>query len=353
MHAVISPPCRALVVKLGHIGDVLVTTPVFTALKQAFSGIKTTALVNQGTQEMLLNNPDVDQVLVLHRRQPSRAQAVADQVKLLWALKAGRFDLALELSGGDRGAFVSLISGAKVRVGFKPKKPHIRARAFNVLVDGSGTQDHMVNVFLRQVRALGVDPQDTGLKLYPSATAVERAEAILAGQGLRPKEFCLVHPTSRWMFKSWVPEKVAAVVGHLAGRGFPVLLSAAPAGQELDFINKVAAHLDPAWPVVNLAGSLDLATLGALIGRARLFFGVDSAPMHMAAALGTPVVALFGPSGERMWGPWQVDCEVVAKDWDCRPCGQDGCHGSKISRCLTELSVPEVTAAVDRLLSRT
>lgn len=352
MPASIASPRRALVVKLGHIGDVLVTTPVFTALKQAFSGIATTALVNQGTQEMVLNNPYVDQVLVLKRRHQSRAEAAADQVKLLRALRAGCFDLALELSGGDRGAFLSLISGAGVRVGFRPKRPHIRAKAFNVLVDGSGTQDHMVNVFLRQVRALGVEPKDTALKLYPGPDAVKRAEAILCERGLRPREFCLVHPTSRWMFKSWLPEKVAAAAGHLIGKGFAVVLTAAPSGSEMDFMAKVAARLDPAWPVVNLAGSLDLTTLGALIGRARLFFGVDSAPIHMAAALGTPVVVLFGPSGEKMWGPWQVDCEVVAKDWDCRPCGQDGCQGSKISRCLTELSIAEVTEAMDRLLLR-
>jgi len=98
----------------------------------------------------------------------------------------------------------------------------------------------------------------------------------------------------------------------------------------------------------NLAGRLTLKELGALINRARLFFGMDSAPMHLAAAVGTPAVALFGPSGVFNWGPWGEGHLVIQKDWECVPCGRDGCQGSKISRCLTEISPDEVLAAMAR-----
>jgi len=80
---------------------------------------------------------------------------------------------------------------------------------------------------------------------------------------------------------------------------------------------------------------------------------VDSAPMHMAAALKVPVAVLFGPSGEKMWGPWRVESEVLTLPLDCRPCGRDGCDGSKLSRCLLEMEPSDVCQALDRLLART
>ena len=104
-------------------------------------------------------------------------------------------------------------------------------------------------------------------------------------------------------------------------------------------------------PVVDLAGQLSLRELAALTARARLFFGVDSAPMHIAAAMGTPVVALFGPSGEKEWGPWRVAQRVVHSDHSCRPCGNDGCGGGKVSECITLLPVEPVLAAANELLS--
>lgn len=351
--ALTANPRRALVVKLGHIGDVLVTTPVFTALKQAYPGIITTAVVNEGTEAMLAGNPFVDRVLTLRRLHAGRLEAARFHLGLIGGLRAARFDLALELSGGDRGAFLAWISGARLRVGFAPKKPHLRARAFHLLADGRGTSNHVVETFLRQVRLLGIEPADTRLKLFPARQDDARADDLLAESGLPARGFALIHPTSRWMFKTWTPEGNARIVEHLRGRGLKVVLSAAPAERERSFVAKTMELLQSRDGVADFSGRLDLPLLAALLGRARVFFGVDSAPMHMAAALGVPVAALFGPSGERMWGPWQVENEVITMDEPCRPCGRDGCEGSKVSRCLMEIEPEYVTAALDRLLART
>jgi len=343
-------PRRALVIKLGHIGDVLVTTPVFTALKETWPDLAVTALVNQGTEAMLQNSPYVDEVIALRRNHSCRLAEMAYQLGLLKRLRAARFDLSLELSGGDRGAFLSFAAGAETRVGFAPKKPHLRARAFHVLADATGTQNHVVETFLRQVRALGIEPRDTGLKLYPESAKQQEAAGLLQHHDVYHKKFALLHPTSRWMFKCWTPEGYVALIRHLGHLGLPVVLTAAPAAAERELVAQVLEHdLRPAR-VVNLAGEVDLPLLAALIEQARVFLGVDSAPMHMAAALGTPVLALFGPSGDKMWGPWQVEAQVLTGQCDERPCGRDGCEGSKISRCLVELPPEEVTAAVDRLL---
>jgi heptosyltransferase-3 len=103
---------------------------------------------------------------------------------------------------------------------------------------------------------------------------------------------------------------------------------------------------------VNLAGKLSIKELGALTARASLFIGVDSMPMHLAAAMGTPTVALFGPSGENEWGPWNVERRVVTTTHTCRPCGYDGCGGGKVSECLAFLPVDAVHAAARELLAQ-
>jgi heptosyltransferase-3 len=105
-----------------------------------------------------------------------------------------------------------------------------------------------------------------------------------------------------------------------------------------------------------LSGQLSLKELAALTARARLFVGVDSAPMHIAAAMGTPVVAIFGPSGDMEWGPWDglenSRHRVVASNiHPCRPCGMAGCNDSKVSDCLTTLPVAQVLAACEELLA--
>jgi heptosyltransferase-3 len=345
------PPRRALVIKLGHIGDVLVTTPVFTALKEAFPDISITAVVNQGTEAMVAHNPCLDRVLIIRREHTSRWAAARDQWRLIRQLRSSGFDLCLELSGGDRGAVLSLLSGAPLRIGFLPNKAHLRARAFHHLVDRSSTTTHVIKTFLYQVEWLGLNPKDQRMKFHPGEDARAKAQELLSQNGLGEGRYALVHPTSRWMFKAWTPEGVARVMEHLAGKGLALVLSSAPDAEELRFVQKVRQELAPNLPLLDLAGKLDLLVLGALIEKARLFFGVDSAPMHMASARGTPVVVLFGPSGEKMWGPWQVRAEVVTGDCDIRPCGQDGCNHTKISLCLVKLPPERVIAAIDRILA--
>ncbi|MCA1905365.1 MAG: putative lipopolysaccharide heptosyltransferase III [Desulfarculus sp.] len=350
--ALAEPPRRALVIKLGHIGDVLVSTPVISALKRAYPGLAVTALVNQGTEAMLANNPEVERVLVL-RRDLKGWRALVFQLKLLRQLRRGGFDLAIDLSGGDRGAFLALASGARLRAGFAPRKPSLRARAFHRLADPKGTQHHVVETLLRTVRSLGIDPDLPRLSLRPSPEARAKAAEILEQHGLKPRSYALVHPTSRWMFKTWTPEGNAWVIRRLLALGLGVVLTAAPAAREMAFVEQVLASLGPTPGLINLAGQVSLDLLAALIQPARVFFGVDSAPMHMAAALGVPCLVLFGPSGEKMWGPWRVASEVVTLPEDCRPCGQDGCDGSKVSRCLVQMPPELVGQALDRLLERT
>ncbi|MGO9176514.1 MAG: glycosyltransferase family 9 protein, partial [Desulfobaccales bacterium] len=152
-------------------------------------------------------------------------------------------------------------------------------------------------------------------------------------------------------FKCWTSRGYARVLEALQGDWrLPVILTGSRAAHEQELLAAILreSRLAP----INLAGRLTLKELGALIQRARFFFGVDSAPMHLAAAVDTPAVALFGPSGAFNWGPWGEGHLVLQKDWQCVPCGRDGCEGSKISRCLTETEPEEVLEAMARHFGR-
>jgi len=158
----------------------------------------------------------------------------------------------------------------------------------------------------------------------------------------------VIHPASRWLFKTWPAERTAQLIDRLAADGQRVVLTCGPAEAELALVRRIRALASA--DVVDLGGQLGLKDLAALIARARMFIGVDSAPMHIAAAVGTPVVALFGPSGDIEWGPWNVAHRLVTSTRHaCRPCGNDGCGGSKVSECLTTLPVARVLDEVRSL----
>ena len=166
-----------------------------------------------------------------------------------------------------------------------------------------------------------------------------------------PRTFIQLHPGSRWLFKCWPAASTAALVLRLLADGHAIVITGAPDPRERALVDAILAEIGTRERLVDLTGELSLPELAALAARARGFVGVDSAPMHIAAAMGTPVVALFGPSGEHEWGPWRVAQRVVVSHaHPCRPCGIDGCGGGKVSECLTTLPVERVHAAVRDLV---
>jgi len=338
---------RILVIKLKQPGDVLVSTPVLAALKEAWPEARVTYLVSRGAEEMLSGHPLLDDLLVVDRRQENWSRSW----RLLQNLWQAKFDLVLELSGGDRGAFYTLATRARERLGFeRPGQPLWQTKGvFTRLLPRPPVHMHMVDQNLEAVRALGVAPCHPRLQFFWDEAVEERVTRRLKELGLKPREFVVLHPGAGWRFKCWTSEGYARVIEHLKEDwGLPVVLTASRAPHEQELIQEIlsACRQTP----INLAGQLTLKELGALIAKARVFFGADSAPMHLAAAVGTPAVALFGPSGAYNWGPWGEGHLIIQKDWDCVPCGRDGCEGSKVSRCLTELSPEEVVDLLEKFL---
>jgi heptosyltransferase-3 len=353
---------RVLVTKLRHHGDVLLASPVFTVLKQAVPETEIDALIYRETAAMLEGHPAIAQIHTVDRewkRQGLLAQARAER-GLLAALRARRFDLIVHLTEHPRGAWLTRLLKPRYSVAPHLERAHRlwRTTFTHYYRLPRTTPRHIVECNLDALRRIGFQPapEDKRLVLRLDEGATARVRTLLSQHGLEPKRFVQMHPGSRWLFKCWPAERYAALLDRLASGGVRVALTGAPDPRERELVDAIleASASPTRTQLVDLTGVLDLRELAAVTHEARVFVGVDSAPMHIAAAMGTPVVALFGPSGETEWGPWGVANRVVTSvEHPCRPCGNDGCGGGKISECLTTLPVDRVHAAFVSLLSET
>ena len=338
---------RILVVKLRNIGDVLMMTPMLRALKDFYPDAGITAVIPKGMEDILSLNPCVAEVLPF-----KKGSGIIEELRLLKAIRRARFDVAINMTEGDRGAIMCAVSGAAKRIGADPMGRGFigKERLFTDLVPQKWDR-HRALMDMEMIRPLGIEPGGRRLELYTSGESDERVLDMLAGRGIKDgARIAVVHPTSRWLFKCWNDKSVAGVIDYLHDKGFNVVLTSGPDRKEMDKAETIAGYAK-ARPI-NLSGLLTLGQLASLLKMSRLFFGVDSAPMHMAAAVGTPVVALFGPSDYKVWGPYTDKARVVMKKekFPCLPCRKDGCGGSKKSDCLEAITVPEVIRAIEELI---
>jgi heptosyltransferase-3 len=351
---------RVLVIKLRHHGDVLLASPVFTALKAALPAAEIDALVYRETAPMLEGHPALAQLHSIDRDWKKRGFAVQlrEELALLRSFRARRYDLIVHLTEHPRGAWLTRLIRPRYAVARELPRAHWlwRTSFSHYYRLPRGRPRHMVECNLDALRRLGLQPAigDRRLVLSPGARDRERVRALLERHGLEPQRFIQLHPGSRWLFKCWTAEAYAALVAALCAEGWRIVVTGGPDERERRLVDEILSLVpDPhRAAIVNLTGMSTLRELAALTQQARAFIGVDSAPMHIAAAMRTPVVALFGPSGEAEWGPWQVEHRVVASnEYPCRPCGNDGCGGGKVSECLTTLPVERVRDALRQVLA--
>ena len=338
---------RILVIKLRYLGDVLLTTPVFDALRSRFPSAFIAALVNKGTEDMLTGNPAINKIFTLER-DPKFLPDLQKQIRLISEIRNCKFDLALDLMWNDRAAVFAWLSGARRRWSYKTerKKGLHRSLLFTDLITPE-PRLHIIERHLEIAKALGCFILPAKPSLYWSPQDQKVCEDVLHSHGISGNlPFVVLHPSSNAHHKVWTVEGYAALCDDLLEkRAIRTILICGKDEEELR-MNRAICALAKSRPL-NLGSQLTLKQSAVLLSRAILFIGIDSGPMHMATAVNTPVVAIFGPSRIWRWGPCGDGQIVIQKDWDCVPCGKKGCNGTGRSRCLDELSIEEVTAVVE------
>jgi heptosyltransferase-3 len=364
---------RVVVVMLRHHGDVLLTTPLYRVLKRVNPAIEIDAVVYHATRPLLDNNPDIAQVFSIDKdgNDSARWGKTIAELRFMRQVRARNYDLLIHLSDHRRGAWLARWVRPRVSIApmlreqdafWRGSFTHFWKSGASVRTGHPLLRRHTVEQHLDALRRLGIDVgQAPALTLRPDHEAVRLAEDFLHGGGI-DKPFVVVQPTSRWMFKCWSIDNNASLIKAILKRGYAVVLSCGPGRSEVAMLDAIVTELKQ--QLGELPRELVLANqpstlnrLAVLIGKARAFVGIDSAPMHIAAAMGTPLVALFGPSGEDNWAPWKGDSNLVSsvvthQQFACRPCGQDGCGGSKVSQCLVQLPLSQVLTAFDDVIAR-
>lgn len=335
---------RILVVKLRHLGDVLLTTPVFSQLKRAIPRAEIDAYIYEEARPMLEGHPAISGVIGYDRNWKKKGflYRFYKELSLMRMIRKKGYDLVVNLTEGDRGVFIAKISKAKIRVGFSPKGKWQKKFITHVVKHCPGLR-HTVERNLDALRRIGIFPKEDERELFFQIKD-DLLESMREKVGKAP--FILIHPTSRWRFKCWSIANMRTLIEHLLMMGKKVVLTAGPDLIETAMVETIAEGLN----VDVFAGKTTLKELGALILLSELLICVDSVPLHMASALKSPVVALFGPTSDVTWGPWMnPKARIVSQNFSCRPCYMDGCGGSKYSDCLQTLPVSRVLSSIASL----
>ena len=328
-----------LIIKLRYIGDVLLTTSLATILSQHFNDSRITFMVNEGTDAVLRRNPRVDDILLVPRTNGIR------QLKFLTYVRQRRFDCVIDLTDGDRSAFITAFSGAPIRIGFNHEF-RWRGKCYTHCVEGVYGTMHMVDYHARALEPLGIYESGGDPELFLSEEDIKAASRLSDSLGVSGSKLVMIHPAARYWFKAWPPERFAELGDTLMEKGYKVVLVGSRQEREVEeSVQKNAKH-----KLLSLVGKTTILELGALMRQCSLFIGNDGGPMHMAAAVGCPVVALFGPSDPAVWGPRGRQTQVIYKSLDCRDCFHPGCHRGEES-CMRQITVEEVLKATNVFLS--
>jgi lipopolysaccharide heptosyltransferase I len=327
-------PSRVLLIKPSSFGDIVQSLPVLAALKRAWPDAAIDWAIKRQWAELIEDHP------LLHRVMPFPG-AVSDVWRCGMSLRRQKYELVIDLQGLLRSALCAMMTGCSTRAGFADSREG-SSWCYSHRVVVSAGLIHAVDRYLDLVRQLGVaTDRNVTFPLPERFNERDWADRLWARENLEPSQTIgVLHPTARWKTKRWPAERFARLADQLSEDGVRVILVGGSA--EVDVTNEVRRQMK--HDALNLGGATTLRQLAALLRRANLLVTNDSGPMHLAAALGTPVVALFGPTDPRRVGPYGAGHLVLRKGVDCSRCSRDRC--ARDGACMRAIEVDEVAAAV-------
>lgn len=326
---------RFLIVKLGSLGDLVFTLPAVAALRQAHPTARIDWVVARHWYPLLEKNPDVSNVVILD------SPSAGSFLFTAWRLRTARYTCAIDFQGLYKSALLARLSGAPVRIGLTPR--FAREPASTVLytrrITPRGT--HMIEQNISLVAPLGASNSRFLFPLRVRPQAEARLRAQLADEGL--SDFFVLSPGGGWRSKCWPPERYGELHRELARRtGLRGVVSFGPGERELAAaVRRTAGEPEP------VVIEMDVAQLMVLVRDAQFLVSGDSGPLHLAAAFGTPVVGLYGPTAPERNGPFHAEDVVVR---NARPEETTWRRGHRYSPTMLSITVEQVLAAVEQRL---
>ncbi|MFH0994069.1 MAG: glycosyltransferase family 9 protein [Pseudomonadota bacterium] len=341
---------RILLIQLGDIGDVILTIPAIRALRDNFPESKIVVCVREKAREIIEDCPWASEVMTVRKEQKRFKAAFLDQALWMRDLRAHRFELAIDLRTGTRGAIIAGFSGAGTRIGrFAADGRLWRNRVFTHLVTPPDetfqyAAEHNLNI----LSPLGLKIRESALQITIPSHRKQAAINLFSSEKIPMNRPLLAfHPFSLWKYKEWQVNSCAELIDDVRLR-YDVTIVITGSSDERSRADQVVERCRT--KPFNLAGKTSIGELSAVLSACRGFVGVDTAALHLAAAVGIPTLGIFGPSPAVCWAPKGSLHTIVTKDMPCVPCRRKGCRDSEVSQCLDELTLKDIHEELYRFI---
>ena len=341
---------RILIVRTDRIGDVVLSTPLVTATRMAFPQAYIAIMVSPETQEIVAQNPDLNEVIVYDKK--LRHRSFFQTLCFAMHLKQKRFDLALILHSTKRVSLVSFLAGIPRRIGYA------RGKMDFLLTDKLEYrkrlgEKHESEYSLDVLRSIGIEARPSPLVMPVKESDEKALDDLLQENGLQQGEkFIVLHPGASSVSKMWPQENFANLADILIEK-FRVKIVLVSGPGQVDIGKGVKDQMKLKHKVIFLCGRTSLGALAALFKRAALFISNDSGPVHIACAVGTAVISIFGRNEKGLspvrWRPLGARAAILHKDVGCAECLAHNCK--KDFLCLKSVTVEEVLEKASKLLS--
>ncbi|MFH1269454.1 MAG: lipopolysaccharide heptosyltransferase II [Candidatus Omnitrophota bacterium] len=337
---------RILVLRTDRIGDVLLSTPVIKTLRDSYPNVYITVMVSPHAKDIVDGNPCLDEVIIYDKE--GKHKSWLGSLKFSRKLKKKRFDLALILHPTNRAHLVTFFAGIRRRVGYDRKLGFLLTDKIKHTKQFGEKNESEYTLDL--VRYLGIEPQEKKLFMPVKAESEAWVEELFKEEGIKKGDKLLaLHPGASCPSKIWPNDRFAEVADRLNEiHGFKVLVISGP--KDLALAESVIKHMQS--PSINLAGKTSVSQLASVLKRCSLFISNDSGPVHIAVAVGTPVISIFGRNQKGLsplrWGPIGKKDKVLHKEVGCIECLAHNC--TKKFACLSAITADDVVAAADEIL---
>lgn len=351
-----NPPQNILIVKLSAIGDVVQTIPMVEALKHQYPQAKIDWVVEEDSSDLLTGHPALNRVIVSRRkswqkrffRKGETGGTLKEIREFISDLRRVKYDWVIDNHGLFKsGLFVFLSRGVR-KIGFKPS-PGIADEGnyffTNERYKPLSIERHALERYLDLIYQLGIPQAKPVLSFSIPEEYRARAAEILRQHDFSAQPLLVIHPMAKWPTKEWPLENFVWLASVLMQKGVSVVLTGSQ--QDEDALNEIQRRTSYPQKILNLAGQTGLKELAGIFSLANLVLTTDTGPMHLAAAVKAPLIALFGPTAPWRTGPYGNGHVVLRKSLTCSPCFKKKCATNE---CMNSLSVEEVLEAVEKKL---
>ncbi len=350
-----SEPRSILIVKLSAIGDVVQTLPMMEALRRQYQNARIDWVVEEEASDILIGHPALNQVIISRRkswlnraRQRGAFRTMAEIRSFVRELRSRRYDWVIDNHGVLKSGLITCLARGRRKIGFKACAGIADEGSYlftNERYKPLPIERHALERYLDLVSQIGVEAGRPSLEFRIPEESRRRAENLLRQKGSLARPIVVIHPMAKWETKEWPMANFARTISSLLAGKASVIITGGP--QDDEPVEEIFSHVPEKARVLNLVGKTNLRELAGVFSLSDLVLTPDTGPMHLAAAVNAPLIALFGPTAPWRTGPYGNQNVILRKPLPCSPCFRKKCETLE---CMKSITVEDVLRSIEEKL---